>query len=124
VRYSLCPRKLANLSLSLVYISFLASCNKPPELRPEKRPAGVPNTAEWAGGADGGAYIQCAIDLQRNVNPCTVWNDYTGQVMESGDYKIAKQDRAAATSELKFVFADFDGTIQLKNGLSLTRIGH
>jgi len=74
----------------------------------------------WAGGADGGAYVQCSLDTARDVDRCTVWNDYTGQTVGPGDYRLAKEHRAATASELKITGA-VDESIFLQNGLILIR---
>jgi len=39
---------------AIVFVLLLAACSSDP-----KRPAGVPTAATWAGGADGGAWVQC-----------------------------------------------------------------
>jgi hypothetical protein len=106
---------------ALFLVSLLLSCGKPAELRPAKRPSAVPASAVWAGGADGGAYVQCAFEIGQNVDECSVWNDYTGQLVESGKYMLSKERRAATVSELKVRGADFDGSIFLQNGLVLRR---
>lgn len=85
-----------------VLLAALFSCHRAASLEPTRRPSGVPGTAVWAGGADGGAYIKCTVNKDRNVNPCTVWNDYTGQVAESGEFRLARENRAATVAELRF----------------------
>jgi hypothetical protein len=78
--------------------------------------------ASWVGGADGGAYVLCVLDKKVNVDKCSVWNDYTGQLVESGAYLIISQKRPATESELLNIsFPDFAGAIYLKNGLVLRR---
>jgi len=52
---------------------------------------------------------------------CTVWNDFTGEIVESGKYRLVKENRAATQSELKLRFADFSGLIYLGGGLILKR---
>jgi hypothetical protein len=86
------------------------------------RPSGVPSDALWVGGADGGAYVRCTVDYVLDVNPCSVWNDYTGQLGESGNYRLDKENRAATQSELKISFPDFGGSIYLEHGLVLKRL--
>jgi hypothetical protein len=109
-------------SLALAFLVLVASCNTGAQLRPEKRPGGVPLDATWVGGADGGAYVRCAFDKTNNVDKCAVWNAYTGNLIESGDYLIASQNRPATDSELKHISApDFGGAIYLENGLVLRR---
>lgn len=90
---------------------------------PSVRPAGVPSDALWVGGADGGAYVRCEVDLARNVDHCELWNDFTGDLAESGDYQIHGQARAATEQELKgFGAPDFAGHIYLINGIVLDRL--
>jgi hypothetical protein len=102
-------------------ISLCIGC-KDAELRPKHYPAGVPSYAVWAGGADGGAYISCTVEPPRNLNYCRVWNDFGGELIESGDYQFLVQHRLARQSELKYLGADFDGEIYLQNGLTLKKL--
>jgi hypothetical protein len=101
--------------------SGLVSCGKSASLKPNKKPLGVPADALWVGGADGGAYVRCTVDSSHNVNPCSVWNDYTGALIESGNYQLRKEGRAAKESELRVSFPDFGGLIYLDGGLVLKR---
>jgi hypothetical protein len=73
---------------------------------PTHRPNAVPANAVWAGGPDGGSYFLCTVDQARNVNPCTVWNEETGEVMANGDFWVSGQDRAATSDELKYRWYD------------------
>ena len=98
----------------------LAAC-RTGTLEPKVRPASVPNYAIWVGGADGGAYVFCTVNRQRNVNTCKVWNDFTGQLIEHGDYRLVRENRAANETELKISFPDLGGKIYLANGLVLQR---
>ena len=89
---------------------------------PPDRPAGVPSEAIWAGGLDGGSFILCEVDPNRKVNKCTVYNDYTGQIMEHGDFRLKAEDRAARAEELKYAWADWGGMIGLADGRVLKRV--
>jgi hypothetical protein len=111
---------VAGIALFVAMLDFLG-CHKPALLEPKRRPANVPQDAIWAGGADGGAYVRCGVDISRQVNPCTIWNDYTGNIVESGDYTLTTQARAAVQAELRITAADFGGHIYLQNGLVLKR---
>lgn len=90
---------------------------------PQARPRGVPKEAIWAGGLDGGSYISCTVDLVRNVNFCRVWNDYSGDIVEHGEYRLRRAGRAASKSELRFEWADRGGWIGLRDGLVLENLG-
>jgi hypothetical protein len=102
LREQLMGRKVLMVIGISALLTALSSCHNAPSLEPTTRPSGVPSTALWAGGADGGAYIECSVNEERNVNHCTVWNDYTGQVAESGDFRLVKENRAATNTELRF----------------------
>jgi hypothetical protein len=97
-------------------------CRQPASWEPKTRPSGVPSDARWVGGADGGAYVRCSVDAAHDVNPCSVWNDYTGKLVESGNYRLLKEGRAAKESELRITFPDFGGLIYLQGGLILKRL--
>lgn len=90
---------------------------------PSVRPADVPLDAAWIGGADGGAYVRCSVDSARNADHCEVWNDNNGDLVESGYYQMRGQARAATEQELKTIsFPDFDGHIELTDGIWLDRL--
>lgn len=74
-------------------------------LEPKVRPSKVPSSAVWAGGADGGAYVHCSVDIKRNVDVCEIWDDYTGQSTGPADYQLEHEHRAATEAELKFLGA-------------------
>jgi len=123
IRTQLESRKSVLVGLaSFVLISCGWGCNQATRLKPKTRPLRVPSDALWVGGADGGAYVRCTSDSARDVNPCSVWNDYTGDLIESGDYRLRKEGRAATEAELVISFPDFGGLIYLKNGLVLKRL--
>lgn len=83
------------------------------------RPAKVPATAIWAGGSDGGAFIECGVRPD-GYNDCTVYNDYTGDTWMQGVYAIKGKNRGATSKELVYLFADGKG-IGLANGDYLVR---
>jgi hypothetical protein len=74
---------------------YCISCGGARSAEPEKRPAAVPAEATWAGGVDGGSYVLCTVDQAKGVNRCEVWNDYNGDLVESGEYSLREQKRAA-----------------------------
>ncbi len=86
-------------------LSFLMACNR--DYTP-KRAAGVPESAVWAGGADGGAWIECQVTPNGKSNPCKIWNDQTGALEAMGDFHMEKALRAATEEELRY--QGFDGT--------------
>jgi hypothetical protein len=76
-------------------------------LAPMHRPKSVPRYALWIGGADGGSYIDCHENTTSGYDDCTVYNDWTGDVVASGHYVLDGKNRAANSTELKYSF--FDG---------------
>jgi hypothetical protein len=107
-------------SAVLIFVAaVLAGCYRK---SPPDRPAGVPSGAVWAGGLDGGSFILCGVNPARKVNPCTVYNDYTGQIMERGDFRLKAEDRAVGAEELKYAWADRGGMIGLADGRVLKRV--
>jgi hypothetical protein len=99
----------------------LLACRQPASFEPKPRPSSVPSDALWAGGADGGAYVRCTVDVIQDVNLCTVWNDYTGRSSGLGRYRLEKENRAATESELKITGATTE-FIYLQGGLALKRL--
>ena len=123
VRTQLHSSKFVLVGLASFALTLCArGCNQATRLEPKTRPSRVPGDAMWVGGADGGAYVRCTSDSLRDVNRCSVWNDYTGDLIESGDYRLRKEGRAATEAELHISFPDFGGLIYLKNGLVLKRL--
>ena len=114
LRLGLC-RTLLIISIFI----FHPGCNR---VSPPVSPKGVPSEAVWAGGPDGGSFILCDFDSVKNVNHCKVWNDFNGQLVESGEYRLLKDRRAANKSELAFAWADRAGWIGLKNDLILENL--
>ena len=99
----------------IVALQFLLVGCSEGSWEPKQRPADVPAYAIWAGGPDGGSYIWCDVDAGRDVNVGTVWNDFTGSVVEKGEYRLLRQHRAATKSELQFRWADRGGWIGLND---------
>ena len=67
-------------------------------------------------------FIMCEIDTVKNANKCEVYNDFTGQIMEKGDFRLKTEDRAARAEELKYAWADWGGMIGLADGRVLSRV--
>jgi hypothetical protein len=82
----------------------------------------VPVQAVWAGGLDGGSFVTCEIEAVRKTNKCVVYNDFTGQVMEQGEFRLKTENRAARNEELKYAWADWGGMIGLSDGRVLARV--
>ena len=111
IRY---PMKLFRV-LPVVAVLALAGCDR---AHAPKRPDAVPVSAVWAGGVDGGVFIDCAPSLKGEPNPCTVYNDGTGDVEMSGKFTLKGQTRGAASDELRYAFADGE-SVGLQGGSEL-----
>jgi hypothetical protein len=104
-------------SLILISLHSLA-CSKE---QPPSRPLTVPQDAQWAGGPDGGCWVRCSIDVQRDVNYCVAYLDTTGDIMQSGDFRLRGLHRAARLEELSYSWCD-GSLIGLKKQLVLEPI--
>ena len=85
------------------------------------RPAGVPETAVWAGGVDGGAFFACTPSVANEANACTVYHDSDGEVYMSGSYVLKGTQRGAKAGELFYSGAD-GHNIYLDHNLTLVPI--
>lgn len=110
----------ALLVLVLLSMAFLwSACRR--RAIPPPRPEGVPNTAVWAGGVDGGSFIRCSFESGDSLNRCSVYNDYTGRLEAQGPFKISGPSRAEDFN--RFAYSAFDGKrIYLKDGSVLTPV--
>jgi hypothetical protein len=86
------------------------------------RPAGVPKSAVWVGGSDGGVFIVCdSPESDVTANACTVFNDGTGDVLMSGRFVFKTKNSGVAVRDLRY--SAYDGSkILLQNGSSLVPI--
>jgi len=82
------------------------------------RPAGVPASAVWAGGEDGGAFFECTPSQKGEPNACTVYNDRTGAIYMSGRFVLRGETHGAKADELKYESAD-GNKIYLEHNLVL-----
>jgi hypothetical protein len=58
--------------------------------------------------------------MGRNVDRCSIWNDFTGQSTGPEDYMLLREHRAATDSELQYTGAAND-SIFLQHGMILRR---
>lgn len=111
--------KMASLHLLMIGICFMTACATEPTVPPH--PKSVPASAVWAGGTDGGAFIECSYDSETRLNKCTAYNDHTGEIETTGTFKIAGPSRANEAD--KFRYSAFDGNrIYLMDGSILTKV--
>jgi hypothetical protein len=107
--------------LAAVVCLLGAACGETEVVAPP-RPASVPTAAVWAGGADGGAWLDCvAVQRAHSRYRCTVYNDYGGSVWADGEYVLRsvrwddqkKKALFGAVNEAPTVlqYSSFDGDI-------------
>ncbi len=113
------PMKLGRMILFCLLASAAVGCKSKVEAPP--KPSLIPAAAVWAGGADGGRFIECDVDEKHNVNRCLAYNDSTGDVEFGGFFRFSAAGRAARTNELKFEY--FNGeSVHLASGNVLVAI--
>lgn len=91
-------------ALLLLLPALMTSCERRPAQAPS-RPAKVPTSAVWAGGSDGGAFIDCRETSER-LNDCTVYFDGNGEIWMHGLFKLKGKNKGVPNSALKYSFAD------------------
>ena len=114
-------RRLPNrlLVVALLVLSVILGCRKRTE-PPPRRPS-IPREAVWAGGADGadgGSWILCTPLQDGSADECTIYHEYTGEVLASGLFVAIDTGRAVPRGEL--IYDSFDGSrIYLKDHQTL-----
>lgn len=92
-----------------VFFAFISSCNL--DSRVPEKPAAVPETAVWAGGVDGGSWIDCGHLAEVDLHYCRIYYDYSGEIWIEGIF------RSPPGVDLPLDFRHFNGTvIELKDG--------
>jgi hypothetical protein len=87
---------------------------------PPARPAGVPSSAVWAGGWDGGGWVTCTGDPGSEHNLCTIY-DEQGRTRGPAQYRLKNLNRAAQPAELRYTYVTGQA-IGLKGGLELVQV--
>lgn len=87
-----------------------------------KRPDPVPATAEWVGGADGGAWIECKRTEVDSQLFCAIYHDRLGELIMEGRFEISGRDKSVG--ELgQLNYNGFDGdSIYLADGRTLVPV--
>jgi hypothetical protein len=112
--WSLPSMRISMFVLSTILFLY-CSCKKssPPH------PKGVPLSAVWVGGADGGVFINCQSSSQNSGYRCTIFNDATGDIVMSGFFE-RKSNRSG---EVKPEYSSYDGQrIFLQDGDSMAPV--
>lgn len=102
--------------LVVALLALGTGCDSRPRVPP--RLPGVSGDAVWAGGVDGGAWIDCWLDRRSDAHWCTVWSDQTGRVVARTLYVEKISGAPVSDAELEYQF--FDGLeIGLRDGRRL-----
>jgi len=103
--------------LAAVFSIFLLGCHRayPPAL-----PSGVPTSAQWAGGWDGGGWVTCFNDTNDDHNICTIY-DEEGRTRGPAQYRLRSLNRAAQPRELRYTYVT-GKAIGLEGGLELVQV--
>jgi hypothetical protein len=91
------------LPAAIAFSLLVAACgergtNAPP------RPASVPPAAVWAGGVDGGAWLDCReLPGAPGRYRCAAYDDYTGSVWAEGDYvlRLSRWNKTQSEAQLE-----------------------
>jgi|SRR5215471_3502057 len=88
---------------------------------PPARPSGVPSSAMWAGGLDGGGWVTCSEEEGgSDTNVCTIW-DEEGRTRGPAQFRLKSVSRSAKRSELRYMYVTGQA-IGLEGGLELVQI--
>lgn len=98
------PLKVVLWMLAAALISLLSWVLDRPVPEIPSRPATVPVDAKWSGDGNDGVWVRCGFDSERDVNPCEVFENVTGELISTGDYVLAIELRAATPDELRYTF--------------------
>jgi hypothetical protein len=104
------------LILSVTVSVMMIGCYR---VYPPARPGGVPSSAVWAGGLDGGGWVTCSNDF-KEYNVCTIY-DEEGWTLGPSRYRLKGSDRPASPNELHYTYLT-GKAIGLEGGLELVQI--
>lgn len=78
-------------TLSLLTLLVACSCTVPPD-----RPTSVPADAVWAGGSDGGAWIDCGMSTKEPLTTfwCSVFHENGDVWVERGSFALVERTPA------------------------------
>ena len=101
---------------------FFAACSE----GAKQVPIGVPNTAKWAGGKDGGVWVVCRETVKAYEFSCSVFGE-NGTLWREGNFRLSssagKSDRTTGMDLANIGYAWYDGhEIQLTDGSKLVKV--
>jgi hypothetical protein len=108
----------------LLCVLGLVGCGSKPSA--PSRPRVVPKSAVWAGGIDGGSWIDCHPSSTPGGSfPCEIYSDQLGEREASGAFVFDRIDvHPRSIEELTSEYSSWDGDrIHLRNGNALVPDG-
>lgn len=112
-----CVSRTGVVILATIASSIMTACYRP---YPPSRPTGVPQSAAWAGGWDGGGWVTCSDDDRGEENVCTIY-DEQGRTRGPAHYRLKDLKRAARAGELRYTYVT-GRAIGLEGGLELIQV--
>lgn len=80
-----------------------------------KRLSSIPAAARWVGWVDGGAWILCSFNAEKDADWCTVWDDQVGRVVTRTYFVLQDSGKGVPPNELEYAFFSGD-FIELADG--------
>lgn len=71
------------------------------EPRPPARPSGVPASAIWWGGPDGGMWYDCTDDVASSSNKCSIFFDPGGDLLITARYRLQDSQTLVKKDEFR-----------------------
>lgn len=93
--------KLTMISLAMCIMISGCQPSQRADYTPERLPP-IPESAEWAGGVDGGAWLECWLDEEQGANWCTAWDDQTGAVVVRTFFVLRETRHPVSEEDLNY----------------------
>jgi hypothetical protein len=107
----------SSFKLEAIWVAISAALATSCMRYPPDRPRTIPASARWAGGWDGGGWVDCSAGTAVEFNVCHIY-DETGKLGLIARYRLKGLNRAALPSELRYRYVTGE-VIGLENGLEL-----
>jgi hypothetical protein len=104
--------------LSLALLFFLTACEPISSFEPNTKPDGVPESAFWVGGADGGVYIDISKQSKQEYYS-KIYFDTTGEIWYEGVLHYSGEKELDISNKNIYSFWDGDN-LHLVNNEYLT----
>ena len=102
--------------IALLAVALAEACHG----YPPQRPATVPPSADWAGGIDGGEWVDCSVGVD-GYNHCQIFEQTKGLLLLKSRYVLQGLGRPATRSELRYRYVS-GKEILLQGGLVLVAV--